>query len=340
MYSVNKGQKITMSNIWTIKMIILIINILCIKVLCVLCVPDDVAAEGGKVLVHCRAGVSRSATVCIAYLMHKQGISLDAAFDQVLVKRPVIDPNLNFIQQLQRFETELKENPAITVSPASISQPELPKSASLFTFPNPAHPSPLCSVTRFGETPMETQNLQRLAPSQRIEQMYSCQDKSPKRLKIDHVSSSALVVSSSTELSPSSLSQTAASPNPAHNSAHRSRPASLPLQLNRASYDADPEQGSTPESLMKPFSPAVFSPPPQLSNTDFSGVDSFSVPKTPSGLDQSFSFFNSDLPFPAVASTSMSRSNTYLGTTDTNSSRSPFSPIPVPLSPLPPLPSS
>lgn len=36
---------------------------------------DSAFQAGGKVLVHCVAGVSRSATVCIGYLMWKHGMS-------------------------------------------------------------------------------------------------------------------------------------------------------------------------------------------------------------------------------------------------------------------------
>ena len=70
--------------------------------------PESVSSQQGRVLVHCRAGVSRSATVCIAYIMHKQGLSLDSAYEFVKSKRPVIDPNINFIRQLQKFEAFLK----------------------------------------------------------------------------------------------------------------------------------------------------------------------------------------------------------------------------------------
>lgn len=33
----------------------------------------DVASKGGRALVHCMAGVSRSSTLCIAYLMKYKG---------------------------------------------------------------------------------------------------------------------------------------------------------------------------------------------------------------------------------------------------------------------------
>ena len=57
-----------------------------------------------KVFVHCAAGMSRSATVVIAYLMWKRKMSLSDAIDFVKKKRPIISPNLNFMRQLQTFQ--------------------------------------------------------------------------------------------------------------------------------------------------------------------------------------------------------------------------------------------
>ncbi|XP_052770965.1 dual specificity protein phosphatase 4-like [Mya arenaria] len=68
---------------------------------------EDTRREGGKVLVHCKAGVSRSATICIAYLMVHSSLSLDKAFDFVQARRTIIAPNMNFMQQLWEFERVL-----------------------------------------------------------------------------------------------------------------------------------------------------------------------------------------------------------------------------------------
>lgn len=63
---------------------------------------------GGKVLVHCRGGISRSATVCLAYLMYSRALQLDDAFEYVRARRHVISPNANFMMQLVQFEAELR----------------------------------------------------------------------------------------------------------------------------------------------------------------------------------------------------------------------------------------
>lgn len=55
-------------------------------------------------LVHCQAGISRSATVVIGYCMWKDKLSLDAAIQQVMQARSVIWPNPGFKCQLRRFE--------------------------------------------------------------------------------------------------------------------------------------------------------------------------------------------------------------------------------------------
>ncbi|KAI0377127.1 protein-tyrosine phosphatase-like protein [Hypomontagnella monticulosa] len=70
-----------------------------------------------NVLVHCTAGVSRSATVVIAYLMRKYRKSLDSALESVARSRKV-RPNPNFMDQLAvwgEVEYELWADVAKTV---------------------------------------------------------------------------------------------------------------------------------------------------------------------------------------------------------------------------------
>ena len=58
-------------------------------------------------LVHCHAGVSRSATVCMAYVMKSLNYDLRSAYDFVKRKRSCVSPNLHFMGQLLEFEKRL-----------------------------------------------------------------------------------------------------------------------------------------------------------------------------------------------------------------------------------------
>lgn len=55
----------------------------------------------GAVLVHCAAGVSRSATLVIAYLMKRKGMPFLEAYSFVKERRPIIRPNEGFLIKLQ-----------------------------------------------------------------------------------------------------------------------------------------------------------------------------------------------------------------------------------------------
>ncbi|KAJ3551832.1 hypothetical protein NM688_g4482 [Phlebia brevispora] len=55
------------------------------------------------VLVHCLAGVSRSATIVAAYLMYAKGLDPTTALDLIRAARPYVDPNSNFLHQLEIF---------------------------------------------------------------------------------------------------------------------------------------------------------------------------------------------------------------------------------------------
>lgn len=70
--------------------------------------PDAVKDCRGRVLVHCQAGISRSATICLAYLMMKKRVRLEEAFEFVKQRRSIISPNFSFMGQLLDFERSLQ----------------------------------------------------------------------------------------------------------------------------------------------------------------------------------------------------------------------------------------
>ena len=63
--------------------------------------------QNGSILVHCNAGISRSSTIVIAYIMKERGESLQSALELVKTARPIAKPNPGFMKQLRLFEKEL-----------------------------------------------------------------------------------------------------------------------------------------------------------------------------------------------------------------------------------------
>jgi dual specificity phosphatase 12 len=58
-----------------------------------------------RVLVHCVAGVSRSATIITAYLMRLKQIRFKAALAMLKRVRPFVSPNDGFLEQLRLYQT-------------------------------------------------------------------------------------------------------------------------------------------------------------------------------------------------------------------------------------------
>ncbi|KAL2559880.1 protein-tyrosine-phosphatase MKP1-like [Forsythia ovata] len=78
---------------------------------------EDVREQGGRVLVHCCQGVSRSTSLVIAYLMWKEGQSFEDAFQHVKAARGVTNPNMGFACQLLQCQKRVHALPA---SPSSV----------------------------------------------------------------------------------------------------------------------------------------------------------------------------------------------------------------------------
>ncbi|EFO91321.1 CRE-VHP-1 protein [Caenorhabditis remanei] len=98
---------------------------------------------GKKCLIHCLAGISRSPTLCISYIMRHMKMGSDDAYRYVKERRPSISPNFNFMGQLLEYENVLIKDHVLRHDQASrphrhidyygssdLCPPKVPKSAS------------------------------------------------------------------------------------------------------------------------------------------------------------------------------------------------------------------
>jgi protein-tyrosine phosphatase len=58
----------------------------------------------GNVLVHCSAGISRSVSIVVAYLMKEKNVSYDNAIDYIRKRLPIANPNYSFVKQLKTLQ--------------------------------------------------------------------------------------------------------------------------------------------------------------------------------------------------------------------------------------------
>lgn len=84
---------------------------------------DKCLSRGKGVLVHCHAGISRSASVAAAYLMHKEGLTPQQAMARIKrLKSETFTPAANFLPALRTFH-EITKKQATTASKRATRAP-------------------------------------------------------------------------------------------------------------------------------------------------------------------------------------------------------------------------
>ena len=78
---------------------------------------DSESASIPATLVHCRVGVSRSATICIAAIMASLRLSFPRAYCYVRARRlnVIIQPHLRFVWELMKWDEELQRRRGETI---------------------------------------------------------------------------------------------------------------------------------------------------------------------------------------------------------------------------------
>lgn len=78
-------------------------------------------------LIHCRAGVNRSPTIVVAYLMRHEGQSLRQALAAVTAARPLARPHSKYMVQLVELEKQWHgaDNASITMEEIAVIYPSL-----------------------------------------------------------------------------------------------------------------------------------------------------------------------------------------------------------------------
>ena len=133
---------------------------------------EDRVMEGKRVLVHCQCGVSRSASLVVAYGLYKNpSMTVQEAYDAVKSKSKWIGPNMNLIMQLQEFRSNLASGQtganrsslsSLTPNPAFEGERQRP-----FSFHSPglvSHEVPLSAAAAQPSHPTATNGLDAITP--------------------------------------------------------------------------------------------------------------------------------------------------------------------------------
>ncbi|CAF1608598.1 unnamed protein product [Rotaria sp. Silwood1] len=71
---------------------------------------QQAVTNNGRVLIHCNAGISRSASIALAYLLGIHRMKYEDAYQLLKTTRSNIKPNDGFVQQLKQYAEEIAQS--------------------------------------------------------------------------------------------------------------------------------------------------------------------------------------------------------------------------------------
>ncbi|KAF9939608.1 hypothetical protein BGZ67_009188 [Mortierella alpina] len=218
---------------------------------------EETRSLGGKVLVHCQLGVSRSASLVIAYVMKTRQLGLSDAYEFVKTRSGVISPNMSLMYQLAEFEKSLKDRPTAPMSRAGSKHAHASPEDDEDVYP---YPTDRMDIDRDEDSPQDA-----LASSRRLSQTMLASAASDSQSRRRSTSKRATLVLSR----PGTGSPTA---DPTVTSMVNTRPRSPHYGSSFAPLSSDPSTMTVPRTPM----------------TDRFSFSSF-VPATPPTPTKSFS---------------------------------------------------
>ncbi|KAH9282617.1 Protein phosphatase Slingshot -like protein 1 [Echinococcus granulosus] len=115
---------------------------------------NEARANGTRCLVHCKMGISRSGSTVVAYAMKEKGWKLNDALEFVKSKRPCVNPNANFLRQLETYQGILEAS--AHRHSALFQQKDKPTEATGAVRPRVESPGVTTTLVREGEEEYDT----------------------------------------------------------------------------------------------------------------------------------------------------------------------------------------